>query len=172
MDTTVVSFNQMHFVGHVLGGEVAKDLPTDPNQVDLRFLRVISMGDTYDGDDSPFDGVAYRAVLYGNQIAWEQYADYVMGSCEQRSEKGNKFYRSLYHASMLYLKIQEVARELYFRKKPKKSEDTFYMSTSDLEVLKEHPQYKDMVRDFGLELRFTPKEHYLQVAVTKFYKKA
>ena len=169
MDTTTEWFSQTHFVGHVLNAKVAEGLPTKLEEVDLRFLNKISMGDTFDGEDTPYDGVAYTAILYGNQIAYEVYADYHMGSCEQRVKSGNKLYYNLYFASQLFLKVQAIGRHLFFRGELKEGADTFYVNQGDVEVLQKHPQWKEMVRDFGLELQPTEKKDHFRVVVTKFF---
>lgn len=176
MDSETRSFNESHFLGHLLKDNVvAHGLLTRSEEIDLRFLNMIGMGDTYDGDVNPSDGVAYRAVLYGNQIAWEQWAQYVMGSCEQRSDSGNGLYRSMYFVARLYLKIQAVARALYFHEGIELEEgtDSFYMSVDDLEILHKHPQFIEMVDVFGLVLEAVEgkdKNGYKKVTVTKFYK--
>ncbi|MFZ3019973.1 MAG: hypothetical protein WA051_00405 [Minisyncoccia bacterium] len=170
MDTTAKRFVDDHHVGNVLSGSVATGLPTKPEEIDLRFLSMLRMGDTYDGGGDPVDGTDYTAVLYGNQIAWEMNSFYYMCSCEMRHKEGNELYRRMYYAARLHLKIMRVARALYFREKLKSGQDAFYMSEDDLGLLKDHPQFKEAAADYGLELKPARRGNH-RVTVTKFYEK-
>jgi hypothetical protein len=166
-------FNESHPLGSVIkDGLVVGNLPARPEEIDLRFLTMIGLGDTYNGGDDPSDGMSYQAVLYGNQIAWEQWAEYLMCSCEQRGHEGNDLYRKMYFVSRLYQKIQAIGRAKYFREKLKKEADTFYMSGGDLAVLKDHPQFKDVVESIGISIvPVKMRENYFTVQVSKFYDK-
>lgn len=76
----------------------------------------------------------------------------------------------MYHASQLYMKIMEIGRALFFRSKLKKGADTLFVSADDLELLDDHPQWKEMLEDFGLRLEPVVGEaSHFKVAVTKFY---
>lgn len=168
MANQMQSFEETHFLGNLLKGKVASGLHEKFEEIDLRFLNRISMGDTYNGDDDPCDGVSYNAVMYGNQIAYEYYAVYHNGSNEMRQKKGNVLYQAAYFASQLYLKIQEVARAMYFREDFPDGDAEFYMSQNDLALLSNHPQWQQMVEHFGLELE--PRENgRALVKVSKFY---
>lgn len=173
MDNEVRSFNESHHLGHVIKDDlVVSGLPNKPEEIDLRFLRMIGFGDTYDGGDDPSDGMSYQAVLYGNQIAWERWAQYLMGSCEQRGRGGNDLYRQMYFASRLFLKIQAVGHAKFFREGLKAGADTFYVDEDDLASLKTHPQFNEMVENYGLSLVPSKRESgHCTVQVTKFYER-
>lgn len=173
MDTEVRKFNESHHLGHLIkDGLVVGSLPAKPEEIDLRFLSMIGLGDTYNGGDDPVNGMSYQAVLYGNQIAWEKWAEYLMGSCEQRGSGGNELYRRMYFVARLYLKIQAVGRAKFFRERLKAGIDTFYVNEDDLMSLWAHPQFMEMVRDFGLVLSPVKGDsNRITVSVTKFYER-
>lgn len=165
-----VRYNEVHPVGFVLKSQCSLSrAPKKEEDVDLRFLHLIRLGDTYNGEDNPVDGVAYKAVLYGNRIVWEEHSEYISGSCEQRWENGNPMYHSLYFSSRIYLKILEIGRAMYFRENIRHGDDIFYINSGHLELLETHPQFREMVEDFGLELLSTLESGRFQVKVTKFY---
>lgn len=164
------SFNETHDADSVIRGRAVKGLPSKPEEIDLRFLFMISFGDTYNGSNNPSDGTAYTAVLYGNQIAWDNNKWYWHGSREQGNRSGDELYRRMYHASQLYMKIMEIGRALFFRDKLKKGVDTLFVSADDLVLLEDHPQWKEMLEDFGLRLEPVVGEiSHFKVVVTKFY---
>jgi hypothetical protein len=171
MNTTKKSFNEAHSLFTLLVSGVSENLlPSKPEDVDLRFLRRIRLSDTFDGDSDPVDGLDYAAILYGKQVVWEKYSEYDYGSCIGRTKNGSEMYRGLYFAAQLYLRIQAIGHALYLREKLRKDEDLLYVNLDDFEVLKNHPQFLEMVQDFGLELKPAGKGKH-RVVVNKFYER-
>ncbi|MHB0978214.1 MAG: hypothetical protein ACYC1K_02305 [Minisyncoccota bacterium] len=169
----VRGFNESHHLSGVIkDGLVVGSLPVKAEEIDLRFLSMIRLGDTYNGGDDPSDGMSYQAVLYGNQIAWERWEQYLMGSREQKGSGGNELYRQMYFVARLYLKIQAIGRAKFFREMIKAGMDTFYVNEDDLMSLWAHPQFKEMVKGFGLLLSPVKGEpNRFTVSVTKFYER-
>lgn len=166
----MTSFNETHGVSSVVKwGLVATDLPTDPKEIDLRFVRMITLCDTFDGEDRPSDGSWYRAVFYGNRLAWESDRFYHGGSCEFRTSSGDQMWRSAYHGAMLFLKIQRIARRIYFGEDLSDGKDTIFVSLEDLRFIEHHPQYQEMVEDFGVKLLDADKISSFRVEASKRY---
>ena len=171
MEQTVEYFNQSHLVQNVLQGKVSEGLPNKFEEIDLRFLRALRFSDTWAGDDAPDTGDDCLVIMYGNQVAYQRVKFYFNGEQQTRYEEGEKLYDELYNPSQLYLKILFVAGALFNREKLKEGADTFYVSERDLACIKGHPQFKEMVRDLGLELRSVSEKGKMQVVVTKFFER-
>jgi hypothetical protein len=172
-----------HFVDQNCLGNVLEEVKFEqkekrPEDIDLRFLTEIRLGDTYNGKAGAANGLDYRAILYGNKIVWEFCKRYMNCRSAGSRVNGNSLYREMYEISQIYLKIQEIGRRKYFREKlPKMSRKELRVANlveickNTMTILCEHPQFKEMAHDFGLKLLPIPgTDIEFRVKVTKFYK--
>ena len=168
-------FNLEHCLSQVLKKVKFEAVEEQPENIDLRFLRRIFLSDTYNGEDAPTDGIRYEAIIYGNQIVcdWsKRYHDcYGMGS----KGEGAGVYFTMYEVSQVYLRILRIARCKYFREElpavdnEGRAADLIYISKEILEILQKHPQFKEMIRDFGLELVPVLETNDFRITVSKFH---
>lgn len=162
------SFNNKHRLGHVLKPDAAEDVPTKFKDLDLRFLTMIAMSDTYDGRLPPADGLDYKAILYGNRIAYESTAMFLASNRETRHSVGNEQYLQFHAASVKYLQILKIARIKYFRSDMSEGDDEVGIGKDLLNLLTRHPQFMELEADFGLSLRPTEVGSGFRVIVSKF----
>lgn len=134
-------------------------LPDEPAHIDLRFLRRIYLADTYNGVGSCVDGVEYYAILYGNKVVHQSaiYRDRNNVRHRQSFDDNNELYYHMFEVAQRYMKIVEIARMKYFGEAPKESSDKFWdcliLDEKTFSTLVAHPQYKKVLKDFGLELK-------------------
>ena len=128
-------------------------LRIESNALDLRFFSMVLLTDTFDGKSAPYDGVSYRAVLYGNQIVWERFKQYDHGSGVGTQEGGDERFYMMYRVAEVYKKVLLIAGRK-FRKGNQDHEraDLVACYAEELAILQQHPQYRELVRDFGLKL--------------------
>ncbi|OHA24620.1 MAG: hypothetical protein A3H57_01425 [Candidatus Taylorbacteria bacterium RIFCSPLOWO2_02_FULL_43_11] len=171
------SFNERSTLNQVLKKVEFGLQETDPNKIDLRFLRLIYLADTYDGKGTPSDGHKYRAILYGNQIVYAWYKGYANGTGHDGYAAGSYLYDEMWVVSNIYLKIMEIAQRKFHRQELPKGdssvgeEDLVFIPWKTLVVLRRHPQFRELKRFFGITLPWFPESSKCRVKVSKFYEK-
>ena len=138
-------------------------LPTKPEEIDLRFLTRIIQGDTYNGGDSPYDGLECVTIFYGDRVVYQKRARYDEGSCVGRDKKGNILYVHMYNAAMSFKELYKATMLSHFLVEPE-----VYITKKSMEILKDHPQFKDLVEQTGMKLKKAKKDDYFLVKISKF----
>ena len=162
----------VHCLGNALANQhpsLLAQVPSDPNQIDLRFFSRIALGDTFDGSPNPIDGLSYRAILYGNQIVWETSRTYHMGSCEMSIENGaggdKEFYRIMYNVSCGFKALLQEVRKQCASGIFGEVKESICLPHSD--ILFAHPQFQQLSKDCGLILAESQIKSYFHVRVSK-----
>lgn len=132
--------------------------PKHFHEYDLRYFRRVYLSDTFDGASNPSEGTAFSAILYGTHVIHSRRKDYLNGEGGYSHEEGDTRAFSMWLASRLYLEIVDIARTIYFGGTPasqgvgSKDGDCVYASAG-VRMLRRHPQFRVMAKDFGLTLK-------------------
>jgi len=174
----------MPVIQNIMGVVKADALPQDPSLIDLRFFRRINISDAYNGRDAVYDGVEYSAVLYGNKVVCE-FAVYIDQSFHKHRQPntGSDLYYRMYKVAEIFQKVLRISRAKYFEGNSLECDDELkkggrwdylLIPPDELKMFLKHPQYKEMVKNFGLKLKNKDKKDKLwfQVEVSKRYRKS
>lgn len=146
----------------------------DPNTYDLRYFRSMTLSDSWDGKTTSSDGWTHTFIFYnGEEVLWSSVLKYE-GQTESRRTKGDKFFYSMLHASRMYISILEDVREQYFRHHHAEKSLSWWSKSPEMHILLAHPQYAEMVENFGVVRNSIMREgeEYYTFTATKFHNEA
>jgi hypothetical protein len=140
--------NLIKAILNLFPANLGKSKVNDPNEIDLRFFRSITLADTYDGKGSAHSGWERNILLYNGETVWEAQVFRISGSAESRVRLGDedRFYRRMNMVANAYLAIVYSIRKALdldgYDVAPH-----FYLEDNLFKILSEHPQYKKMLRE-------------------------
>jgi hypothetical protein len=121
----------------------------DPNKIDLRFFRTMTLSDTPDGYGTASDGETRHLLFYDGKFIHESITFKDHGSTEGRRSYGDTtgFYHQMFGISQRYIQILHFARRKIGVGLETVS-SSLYLSEVDFEILQNHPQYINLLREF------------------------
>lgn len=144
--------------------EVVGSIPhpsQDPNCVDLRFFRKISLSDSYNGIAPPENGGAHaELILYGRHLVSLNVSN--PGIPGHAREEGHAFMKRMYRISKIWNDILLYARwrrgfdkEFYAKHSEVNLEayEFVLMTEAEHAILGNHPQFFDLMEEYKIHLK-------------------
>ncbi len=164
--------------------EAAKPLPS-ANDLRLKLIRSIYITDAWDGRSSVVDGIERTLIIYDDEIVARQYVYRVGGSAENRTKLPSKdafvHWNQMSHLASAYLRVLNIANAAYLTQKIDAGENDFltdslakrnelaqrkegwdkvHINEATLNVLTEHPDFKDAVQGFNISFELISSGQY------------